>query len=257
MRVIVHSNHSVHQVGAAQRMVRGIRAHGHEAVGGDYNHPGGGDIAVVWGWRQSRVIRDCTERGVPLLVMERGHVQPRDLWVSLGWNGLAGRGRRPACLDGGDRWKAHFAPLMREWQSDRPLALVMGQVPGDASLRGTNIDGWISEAVDALHAAGWETRIRQHPIREPARPLGDDLAAAGLAVTFNSTSGVDALLSGVPVMAADQGSMAWPLATHAFTEKPIRPDRTAWAHRLAWANWSPAEIENGEAWEALLTCTDI
>jgi hypothetical protein len=32
---------------------------------------------------------------------------------------------------------------------------------------------------------------------------------------------------------------------------PPRPDRDAWCARIAWRQWTRAEIESGEAWDFL------
>jgi len=81
-------------------------------------------------------------------------------------------------------------------------------------------------------------------------PIEKDLEAARYAVTFNSNSGVDAALAGVPVVAMDEGSMAWQVAGHRIGEI-VFPDREKWAHDLAFAQWDVEEITSGEAWEHL------
>jgi hypothetical protein len=75
------------------------------------------------------------------------------------------------------------------------------------------------------------------------------MAGAGLVVTFNSNTGVDAALFGRPVIAMDEGSMAWPVAGHQVTEI-VMPDRSAWAARLAWCQWTMDEMRSGACQEA-------
>ena len=74
-----------------------------------------------------------------------------------------------------------------------------------------------------------------------------------MVVTLNSNSGVDAALAGVPVIAFDEGSMAWPVAGHKPQDAihPPRPDRLRWAAELAWCQWTDREFETGECWEHL------
>jgi hypothetical protein len=81
--------------------------------------------------------------------------------------------------------------------------------------------------------------------------IAADLAEAVVAVTFNSTAGVEAALAGTPVIACDEGSMAWDVAAHGVAKIGHRPDRTGWAHRLAWCQFSPEEIRNGFAFDVL------
>jgi len=79
-------------------------------------------------------------------------------------------------------------------------------------------------------------------------PLAEALAETRSVVTFNSNSGVDAVLSGVPAVTMDRGAMAWDVTGHMPAEI-VRPDRTAWAHALAWKQWTKDELESGAAWD--------
>jgi hypothetical protein len=72
-------------------------------------------------------------------------------------------------------------------------------------------------------------------------------------VTFNSNSGVEAALAGVPVFAFDEGSMVWEIANKTFDaiDNPQRPDRTQWLADLSYAQWTPREMREGKAWRHL------
>lgn len=251
-----------HQRQAAAWMKAGLARHGISVGITDQPTLAGGDVVICWGWRIGKRLR---ERGQTVLVMERGFVGDRMRWVSLGWNGLNGRAVRPPAEDGGARWERYHSGVLRPWVAEpRSLAVIMGQVPGDQSIRGINFDAWAKAEADHL-TGRWRLGYRFHPQCKgvtsiPAGAevlhgeLDDALAVAGLVVTFNSNSGVDAVLAGIPTVAADEGSMAYAVTTRSAAETPIQPDRRAWAHRLAWAQWDPAEIEDGTAWEALRQC---
>jgi predicted transcriptional regulator len=45
--------------------------------------------------------------------------------------------------------------------------------------------------------------------------------------------------------------MAWDVTTHDLKSPPIRPLREAWAHDLAWTQWTLHEIAEGDAWAAV------
>jgi hypothetical protein len=79
-------------------------------------------------------------------------------------------------------------------------------------------------------------------------PLSDDLKAARFVVTWNSNTAVEAILSGIPAVARDEGSMAWDVAGHSLSVPP-RINRMAWAHALAWKQWGKAEMMSGYCWE--------
>jgi len=214
------------------------------------------DFVVCWGWRIGRQAR-C-----PVLLMERGHIGDRMRWASCGWSGLGRHGRYACVNDGGERWKRYFA-FERPW-SEGAYALVMGQCEGDLALEsmGRSVIAWAQEVTDALRAKGYAVMYRPHPsmLDDPSFPRGaarstctleDDLSGAQLAVTWNSTAGVDAVLAGVPTVAMDEGSMAWPVTTHDLESGPICPDRTQWMHELAWTQFSLDEVASGFAWECI------
>jgi hypothetical protein len=216
----------------------------------------------TWGWRQGKRLRDA---GHEVLVMERAYLGDRFAWYSLGWNGLNGRARFPEWpTDGGARFREHFGHLMRPWRRDGGYVLLVGQVPGDASLQGRDLSRWYSEAaLRAQSAYEAEVLFRPHPaavkrgiIHRPeyTRPSTGNLCAAldgALAcITFNSNTGVEAVLAGVPTVAVDAGAMAWDVAAHRVGDFQ-RPAREAWAHRLAWRQWRLEEIATGKPFEGL------
>lgn len=265
MRASVHANHLPHQKQYAEAMAAGLGRHGIKATASPFNVPHiGVDFAVIWGWRQPRV----EASGRPVLVMERGVMQPREEWCTIGWNGLSGRGRYSECRDDGERWEHHFGHRMKPWRAwhTAGYALLIGQVPGDASIRHLDFKSWARQMADELDHMRLTPIYRPHPISvqrndrwHPPRTrlslatLKEDLDGACLAVSYNSNAGVDAVLAGVPTIACDRGSMAWDVASHDVTAEPVMPDREPWAHRLAWSQWTLDEIENGVAWDALRT----
>jgi hypothetical protein len=262
LKASLHFNDAQHQVVARDAIADGLSRCKVEVCRGEWGQkPAGVDFAVVWGVRQSEVMSS----GVPVLVMERGYLGDRHYWTSLAWDGLNGWGRRVAqkdCSD--DRLDRHFPGHIKPWrQSSGRYALVVGQVKGDASIAGVDIDNWYRNIFALLRDAGWEVCFRQHPVEAAwgvsalvvdgmkviTGSLSDALADAGLVVTYNSNTGVDAAMAGVPVCAEDRGSMAWPVASPTLV--PHRPERRPWAAWLASAQWSLEEIRLGAFWRGL------
>lgn len=257
MKVALHVNNSAHQKSHVEWMAEGLARHGVETETAEFNVPGPADVAIIWGWKQRAVI----DRGGPVLVMERGHLQPRMEFTSLGWNGLGYRATYPA----GDesRWRKHWGK-MAEWKHYGRYALLIGQCAGDASLWGVNFDQWAQDCTDGLTGLGYSVVYRPHPLMVRGgylwHPKGsalstglldDDLQKALLCVTYNSTAGVEAVLAGVPTVTVDEGAMAWPVTTHRIDTAPQWPDRWQWAADLAWCQWNEQEIRSGEAWDAV------
>lgn len=252
-----------------QRFVRGLARHGIKSeVRRTSEHQVDCDIAVFWGHRQQLLILRQKEKKAHYLVMERGYVGDRFFWTSLGFDGLNGRAKFPVIDDGGRRWRQFFQHHMQELQkaNGQRWAIVMGQVLGDCAVQHVNFLQWAIDAGVQLRKRGYEPAFRPHP-QDPHRKIpaipthaASDiraaLAEAKLVVTYNSNSGVDALLAGVPTVAMDIGSMAYPVAMHEIGD-PIWNSRDAWAARLAYCQWMPDEIESGYAWESLQTCLPL
>lgn len=269
MKAVFHLNDSEHQAKFGAALREGLRRHGVEVRDDQRQRPA--DIVVLWGWKRPSVIEQAQRQGSAILVMERGHLQPRMVLASLGWNGLAGRATYAKATDGGERWRKMHAEKLRDWRLDRDgFALLCGQVDGDASLRDLvgGFPAWAQRQTDALRHAGWRVVYRPHPLsRQGAGAFCPDgaemdrggtldaaLAGAGACVTYNSTAGVEAVLAGVPTVATDAGSMAWPVASHEAGPQPLPSVRTGWCHDMAWTSWTRDEIADGTAVDALLAC---
>lgn len=260
LRATLYAGPSEHQ----QRVMRGLLASltrdGWRVSVRPPTRPEPADLAVMWGHRRHSLMEAQRQRGLPYLIAERAYVGDRFFYTSLGYNGLNGRAdfdhehiTDPA------RWQAHFSGEMHPPRSGAgDYALLIGQVPRDAALSAIpeqNLDRWIEQMRDEIpRRLGLPVRYRPHPQVTPSTTtLDDDLARAAVCVTYNSNSGVIAALRGVPVVAMDPGSMAWPVAAHSLDEPLVLPDRSAWAARLAWTQWTPDEIANGTAWAHLRT----
>lgn len=260
---ILASPRAAHQVAHQHAAAEGLRALGHEPLLRYSEHSPHASTRFVacWGWRIGAKLRDA---GHEVIVLERGYIGDRFVWTSVGLNGLNGRAQFPSARqDQGARFRG-LATLL-PWREQSGYALIVGQVPGDASLRGVDLEPWYAEMSRQAVAAGMEPVFRQHPqaakrgyrqgprgVRQHNGALEDALAGAAQAITYNSNTGVDALLAGVPVYADNEGSMAWPLAGRVVGEFR-RPDRSQWAYDLAWRQWSLDEIRSGAALEGLIS----
>lgn len=252
-------------------MKAGLERHGWQvslARANERDPTGCADMVVSWGVKQKAAWDWRKRYNRPVLVMERAPLEPRKVWTSCGFNGLAGRGVYAPMRDAGARWRSLFAQLVKPWAPRGDVAVLCGQCKGDAALWGVDFEAWAQRTCDELMNVGRVVLYRPHPFAwergdhycpmgatlSPPRLSLQDLAEAqgvGLVVTFNSTAGVEAALAGIPVVAYDEGSMAWAVSTRSAAAPPIRPDRTAWMHRLAWTSFSQREITAGDAWAAL------
>lgn len=257
----------IHQKSHGAAIKAGLERHGIDCVFTDGDRiVDGVDFHVTWGaaTKRPRIFEFSKDHSLPVLVMERAYLPDRMEFTAIGWNGLNNRAIFPDFRDGGDRFRRLWSNELKPWKragSGRYI-LVCGQVPGDASVTGVNLNTWVDQVIKN---AWGEVVFRPHPvlierearIRYPKgcrlstnEKLEDDLIDAKLCVTYNSNSGVEAVLAGVPAVAFDMGSMAWPVTSHRVLNE-IRPDRTPWAHKLAFSQWTIDEIRAGTAWDYL------
>ena len=265
MNIVLYHNDMKHQIEACTRFSAGLLKHGgpirvinlslRDKVGA------GCDLAVFWGHRAKDIISHQKLAGAHYLVMERGYIGDRFVWTSLGFDGLNGRAAFPNIQDGRARWLKHFQQYEQPWQSRYAnIALIMGQVEGDASIQGVNFWGWVRDSAAALKNAGYVPMFRPHPAARHTPPIFDlsvmpgdlqeALRNASIVCTFNSNSGVDSVMAGIPASADDPGSMIFGLCGG---YPPEYVDRGAWEQKMSYTQWLPEEIENGDAWAALKT----
>jgi hypothetical protein len=234
-----------------------MEKHGIDASIGSAHKPSSADIAVLWSWKRPAIIKTMLGTGRHLLIMERGFIQPRNKWVSLAVDGFNNRGRFAPASDNGERWERLFAHHLRPWREGGDYALLVGQVPGDTALNGSDIVAWTREKAAQLLDLGHKVVYRPHPEKPTPCPAGatlskgalaEDLSGAERVVTFSSTTAVEAVLAGIPTVVFDEGSVAFPMSSHDIAAPLVRPDRTRWCHDLAWRQWSMEELSNGIAW---------
>lgn len=150
-----------------------------------------------------------------------------------------------------DRFKALGLPIATKGGDPDGYVLLIGQMPNDSALNGTNHAKWLKE-----QAAKYDNVVyRPHPrggIKElegvptDASPnMQEALKGARLVVTYNSNAGHEALLAGVPVVCD-------PCAAYAELsgeELPSAAKRRAFYNRVAYGQWKVSEV--GECLKAI------
>jgi hypothetical protein len=227
------------------------------------------DVHVFWGLRRPWG-RQAIKNNLPSIIIERAYLGNRFKWLAFGLNGL--NGYADFCNENvpDDRWKKFWRDDMKPWkQSSGSCALIIGQVPGDASLNGKNIFDWLVQIIPQVQQRFKEVIVRPHPLMRNKRALqfnmkrfkrifnkvtmdyGDlaqSLAKASVVITYTSNVAVDAVMAGVPAISFDRGSMAWDVTTHNLDDPLFRGDREDWGRKIAYAQWLPLELKSGAAW---------
>lgn len=257
--VVINGRHQEIWCGAFAEGMRRHGVHVRRLHRSDYSFDV--DVLLVWSIRNRGMIRRQQQAGRDYLVLELPYWGARNAqalhMASVGWNGLNGRADFNNQGMPGNRW-ARYGVEVQPWKADGEYALLIGQCMGDMSHAHADIekfyrrmaDTWAAPLYFRHHPLGKWEGIRKTSIKALGGSLSEALDGARVVVTFNSNAGVDAAMAGVPVYAGDEGSMAWPVASHACNDI-IRPDRTQWLHDLAYCQWTLDEMASGEAWEHL------
>ena len=163
--------------------------------------------------------------------------------------------------------------------------VVVLQLPGDASLRGTDINEWAYRTVKEIRSrSNRDIVIRTHPLvsdrafelhaqlgfrlmQEGVKdvrfsdgaetPWSEDIQNAYCTVTFTSGMAVDSVLAGIPTIACDAGNFAWGISSNHVDQitdvrKADRKDIQHWLNQMAACQWTAAEMRSGQVWEYLM-----
>lgn len=261
MLTIVANPRARHQVQHQNALAEGMSAHGIKSIKTRSETHIETDIVACWGWRIGKQLKESGHR---VLVMERGYLGDRFSYASLAWNGLNGHAEFPVYPPDPSRYLIHNIEL-KPWKQGGDYALILGQVPNDASLQGQDMLPWYNEITQKVKEKyNMPVVFRQHPdlnkrgmnqtIKNAEKSTGtleDALSEAAFTICFNSNSSVDSVIAGVPCIVGDRGSMAWEMCGHTIDDI-VRPDRQAWIENLAWKQWNIDEIKTGKALTGIL-----
>lgn len=183
-----------------------------------------------------------------------------------------------------DRWEklsSHAGIALPPWRDHGEHILIALQRPLDASLKSSAAQRpfkyreWLINAVKTIRENSdrpihvrphpgslgqdwemdWLSSVRQelqnHIIWDDSpKTFAETMENCWTCVTYNSGAGVDAALSGIPVISCDGGSFAWDISGHDLKniEKRFCPDRSQWLNNLSYVEWSLEEISLGLPW---------
>jgi len=172
------------------------------------------------------------------------------------------------------------------WRNDPNGHIVVAlQLPGDASLRGTDINEWAINAIRNIRKVSQrQIVVRNHPLASgkamsdheslarmvlldgiqnvkfsdgALTPWADDLRGAYCTVTYTSGLAIDSVIAGIPTVACDNGNFAWPFSTRYVEEIENLQLVDAnvintWLKHLAQCQYSVDEMRSGVAWQQLV-----
>ncbi len=234
------------------------------------------DIAVIFGlvkkayeptWTKQKILDNHSGRR--LIVLESSFVKRGTQWAA-GWGGI--HGGADFCTEGVsiDRWCA-LDIKVRAWHHVKRLAaerdgpvVVCGQLPRDTNVQDIDHVKWCQETVAHFQAQGVKVSFRPHPrIGDPEvygvdpelwdqRKIKFAVHDARCFVIWNSTSGVDALIMGVPVIVCGGGARCAEVSSNGLDLASLyKPDRKAFFAGIGYSQWNLGEMRRGQAWRHL------
>ena len=176
---------------------------------------------------------------------------------------------------GPERWNLISQELnldINPWRENKGNHILMLlQRDGGWSMKGMHPVEWAQQKIQQVKAlTNMPIILRPHPgkvadvrdlcdqqvsVSDSIRtPLQHDLKRARAALVFNSSSGVAAILNGVPLFVDDISSVCWNVANHDLNQllTPSCVDRSQWIYNLAAAHWSDDEARSGAIYQKFL-----
>lgn len=218
---------------------RGLRRAGYSVEIGVTMNPGPNDLLCSWNRINvgEAAALAFEARGCKVLVAENaawGNDFAGKRWWSLARNRHNTAGRFD--YHGPERWDS-LEVEPEAWRASGETVILPQRGIGASPTAMPH--GWPEKA-----KAKYGGRIRRHPGTRPSLALGCDLAQCGHVVTWGSGAAVKALMWGIPVTAE--------MPDWIGHQDNTDGGRLAMLRHLAWAQWTPSEIQSGEAFSRLL-----
>ncbi len=249
--------------GRHETIERGLRAAGWCIERGFANPPTAHDVLVTWtvhrGFKETSA-RAFEAAGGRVIVCEEAYIHTvrGERHFALALHDHNGAGRWPA--GGPERWES-FGIELKPWCANGRHILVREQ-RGIGSSKMASPPLWHDNAAARLKDVTTRPVVfRAHPksrmypdLARDQPPLDDALAGCHAVVTWASGLACQALINGVPAFVEAPRHVLDGACNRNIKaiDHPRLPDRRPAFERLAWAQWSVAEIARGEPFRHLL-----
>lgn len=166
---------------------------------------------------------------------------------------------------------------IKPWRKEGDHILICCQNLNDASLFGLHYTWWLDNTIHhLLKRTKRKIIVRDHPENKTklldflnrsfmshtkqveyqnTGTIQEALKGAHCVVNYSSGSSIDAILEGIPVIPGTEYNFVWDISSHSLDdiENPKLGNREQLLYDLAYSQWSVEEIENGTAWNHLIS----
>lgn len=244
-----------------QAFERGIAELGYQVQSGyPPDRAGAGDVLLIWNrYSANHDIASAFERrGGTVLVAENGYLgkggsspkfdvhpggpKPHHYYaLSKGFHNGAG-----SWPSGGPERFAALEVEVKPWRTDGDVILVCPNRSFGVGAQVMHPDWGARAAARIRRQTGIPVVVRAHPGNDrPARGVEQDLPRARAVVVWSSSVAVHALLAGIPTFIEAPAQIVKGASACGPLDAPDLPDRMPHLERMAWAQWTLAELETG------------
>lgn len=246
------------------------------------NCNGNSDVTVIWSvlWQgkmkgYQSIWEECQKKNTPVVVLEVGGIK-RNETFKVGINGVNREADFANQTFDGERWKKLNIEL-KPWRSTGDTIIICGQHHRSHQWRNNpTMNLWFEQQID---------EIRKHTDRpivirpHPRNPTGFDISKwknvtkvlpqrdyntvddtdfketlkqAWAVVNYSSNPAMMSVFNGIPVFVSEQ-SLCYDVGNTSLSNinNPAMPDRSNWANKLAYTEWTTEEIKQGLPWQRI------
>lgn len=233
------------------------------------------DIAVIFGLvkysyvpthYKNKILENHS--GKNLIVIESGFTNRPD-YYAIGFGGI--HGDADFNVNNKSLKTKRFKKLglkLQPWKKTKNVnnVLVCGQVPWDTNVQDIDYSMWCNRKIELISELGYNVKFRAHPrihdhsvygisreFFDRKKHLISSLKWADCVVTYNSTSAIDAVIHGIPIMTYGTNAMALPLTSPLMDFNRLKyPDRRDFFKKLSYSQWTRDEMRQGLPWKHLM-----
>ena len=246
------------------------------------NCNGNSDVTVIWSvlWQgkmkgYQSIWQECQTKNTPVVVLEVGGIK-RNETFKVGINGVNREADFANQTFDGERWKKLNIEL-KPWRSTGDTIIICGQHHRSHQWRNNpTMNLWFEQQIN---------EIRKHTDRpivirpHPRNPTGFDISKwknvtkvlpqrdyntvddtdfketlkqAWAVVNYSSNPAMMSVFNGIPVFVSEQ-SLCYDVGNTSLSNinNPAMPDRSNWANKLAYTEWTTEEIKQGLPWQRI------
>lgn len=207
------------------------------------------DLVFIKGAHHTDTVEAYLMQGIPVFIFDWGYIKrvnsPGTHQTGYWQVSYAKLNGIPDFECPSDRFERLGVEITKKGFTRNGYVLLIGQMPGDAAVHGTDHKQWLIDQHEHYTQRGFDVRYREHPRGGVSLPypkaspdLIEAIKGAQFVVTFTSNTGHDALLMGVPVV-CDKRAAYYPLSGRL----PSLRKRQAYFNRLAYGQWLCSETD--------------